>query len=105
MPSLIGDTRAVSLEATLGSGPRSGRGGISSTTPAKVSVEERVDRDPDRIAPARVWSTIDSWTLAMSRIGSSRSGTLKIFCRSRTVAPSSIWGRAFRPPIRFGSLA
>ena len=45
-------------------------------------------------------STSDSCTLAFTRIGSLRSRRLKIFCRSRTVAPSSIWAACRRSPVR-----
>ncbi len=53
--------------------------------------------------PLPTRSTIDSWTLVFARIWV-MSGRLKIFCRSRTVAPSSIctW---LLPPKRPGSFA
>jgi hypothetical protein len=68
----------------------SGRGATDLTVPVSGSLGAASTRTRAS-SPRATWSIIDSWTLTLTCM-LAMSGRLKIFCRSRTVAPSSISG-------------
>ena len=81
----------------------SGRGATSGPCRSELLVGEGVDPDLRLHVRGLTLSICDSWTLVLTCIFE-MSGRLKIFCRSRTVAPSSICG-VLLPNARVGSLA
>ena len=68
----------------------SGRAATSVTVPSNSSLENASTRIFARM-PTLTLLICDSWTLVLTCIFEI-SGKLKIFCRSRTWAPSSTWG-------------